>query len=215
MQHPLFITFVIVAVITTLHALFGVHSFNISLLLSALFGYNAIKKKKRAPLFIAAFFLFVAFMTMPIVRIILYTALFGVAIYSIVTYTRAQQKTSLTSLHYTQHHKLAQQTDDYRWQDYAVQRAIGNVHIDLTKTILPAETSFISVRHGVGKITVIIPFEIGIRIQASTLIGSTAILDEPRKSFHETVMYEEGLHLQRIVVLHLLSVAGEIEVIRQ
>lgn len=213
-QRPLFHTLAIFAVITWINGVLGFGTMNISLLLSGVFGYIALTKKRRFPMWVALIFLFIACMTMPVVRVIVYTLIVGVVVYSVYSYSRAQRRTKLTSLHYTPHTKLATPSEDYQWHDYIVQRAVGNVHIDLTKTILPTGTSFVSVRHGVGKITVIVPFEIGLRIQASTFFGATAILDEPRKTVNETVMYEEGTHLQRIVVLHMMSVAGEIEVIR-
>ncbi|OCS85985.1 cell wall-active antibiotics response protein LiaF [Caryophanon latum] len=214
LQKPVTVIAAITLLITSVNNLFD-YGFNGSLIIAVFVGYIGLTNNKRFLIWFAAFCMIVAFMSMPVVRVIGYTIALGIVVYSAMSYYRAQSKTKLTSLHYTKHTQLATATDDYQWQDYAVQRAFGNVHIDLTKTILPVGTSFLSVRHGVGKVTVVVPFEIGLRIQASTCIGSTAILDEPRKTMNESVMYEEGLHLQRVVLLHILSLTGEIEVIRQ
>lgn len=215
-QRPFFVFLAIIALLTAMNGAFGYNGFNPSLLIAVVLGYTGLKSKRKFTLYVAAFFLVIAFVTMPIVQLIIILALVATVLYGVITFVRASTKTKLTSLHYRSLNKLAQPTvEDYQWQDFIVQRPFGNVTIDTTKTILPTGTSFISVRHGIGKVTITLPFEVGLRIQASTLLGSMNILDEPRRSFNEVVMYEEGLHLSRIVVLHLSSIAGEIEVIRQ
>ncbi|OCS87225.1 cell wall-active antibiotics response protein LiaF [Caryophanon tenue] len=215
-QQPLFILFAAVIVLTTANSAMTQHSFNPTLLFALLCWMFAQRTQRKQWLYTALFFLLIALLTMPFLHGILLILLLIAGVYAALTYSRAHAKTKLTSLHYTSHQALAQPPqEDYVWRDYIVQRPFGIINIDATKTILPTGTSFISVRHGIGKIIVTVPFEVGLRIQASTLLGSTTILDEPRRTLNEVVMYEEGLHLQRIIVLHLSSIAGEIEVIRQ
>ena len=52
----------------------------------------------------------------------------------------------------------------YEWQDVHVQGFYGEQVIDVTQTVLPKGTSFISIRQSLGKVTIYVPYEIPVRL---------------------------------------------------
>ena len=72
----------------------------------------------------------------------------------------------------------------YEWEDIHIQGLFGDIHIDVTDTVLPKGTSLISVRQGIGKIKIELPYEIPVRIHYTTLIGDAKLFDISPKTAH-------------------------------
>ena len=79
----------------------------------------------------------------------------------------------------------------YEWEDIHIQGVFGDIHVDVTDTVLPKGTSFISVRQGIGKIKIDLPYEIPVRIHYTTLLGDARIFDIHRKR-----LINESLHMK-------------------
>ncbi|KAA9031210.1 cell wall-active antibiotics response protein [Niallia endozanthoxylica] len=112
-----------------------------------------------------------------------------------------------------------QQTPDhvYEWHDVNIQCGVGDSLIDLSNTVLPKGESIIFIRNIMGKVTVLIPYDVEVSIQHSVLFGSARILD-----FYETslinrlIKVETGNYEQtdQKVKIFTSMMIGDIEVKR-
>ena len=108
--------------------------------------------------------------------------------------------------------------DNYKWEDIHMQKFIGDVSLDLTDTILPAGTSVITIRQSIGKVTIVLPYEIPFRIQYSTILGEAKILGKnPKRLINEKLIFEDGeaQDAKRKLVIHVATWLGDVEVIRK
>ena len=71
------------------------------------------------------------------------------------------------------------QTPDhvYEWNDVNIQAGIGDTVIDLSDTVLPKGETIIFIRNVIGKVTVMIPYDVEVNINHSVFYGSAKILD--------------------------------------
>lgn len=108
----------------------------------------------------------------------------------------------------------------YEWQDVHIQSFIGDLHIDATQTILPKGTSLISIRQGFGKVRIIIPYEVPVRLHFNTLVGEAMFFGNafPR-IWNDTITLRDGYeHLEQSnteLIITLSTLFGDVEVIRQ
>ena len=107
----------------------------------------------------------------------------------------------------------------YEWEDIHIQGAFGDIHVDVTETVLPKGTSFISIRQGIGKIKVDLPYEIPVRIHYSSIVGDAQIFDIPKKrlvneTLHLKDSYNDQNYNQAELIISLSTVFGDIEVNR-
>lgn len=79
----------------------------------------------------------------------------------------------------------------YEWEDLHIQGLFGDLHIDVTETVLPKGTSFISVRQGIGKIRIDVPYEIPVRVHYTTLLGDSRLFGK-----HRSRLVNEQLHMK-------------------
>src|SRR5699024_9807227 len=112
-----------------------------------------------------------------------------------------------------------QQTSDtsYQWRDINIHGSFGDRIIDLSNTVLPNDTSVISVRHMVGNIVIYVPYEVEISVHHSSVFGRAHILGEYHwKLMNQSLLYQTENYdttLPRVkIVTSLLS--GDIEVKR-
>ena len=109
----------------------------------------------------------------------------------------------------------------YEWNDVHIQGIYGNITIDTTQTLLPKGTSLISVRQGIGKIRVAVPYEIPVRIYYTTLLGDARILGANKKRlWNQSITIEDGhTEVQDGIPSELIIVVstwlGDVEVIRK
>ncbi|PLT30276.1 cell wall-active antibiotics response protein LiaF [Peribacillus deserti] len=105
----------------------------------------------------------------------------------------------------------------YEWNDINIQGFIGDTEIDLSYTVLPKGESAIYIRHGVGNIRILVPYDIELSVNHSAFIGSARILDEqePRiftqNMIYQTADYDQAA--QRVKIFTSLF-SGELEVKR-
>ncbi len=71
-----------------------------------------------------------------------------------------------------------ERTDEtaYEWHDINIQGGIGDRIIDLSNTVLPEDTAVISIRHGIGNITIYLPYETEFMMHHSAIFGRAYIL---------------------------------------
>lgn len=108
----------------------------------------------------------------------------------------------------------------YEWEDIHIQGLFGDLHIDVTDTVLPKGTSLISIRQGVGKIKIDLPYEIPVRIHYTTLLGDARLFDIHRKrlineSLHMKDSYEGKSADSPELIITLATWAGDVEVTRK
>jgi len=108
----------------------------------------------------------------------------------------------------------------YEWEDIQIQGIFGDIHIDLTDTVLPKGASFIAVRQGIGKIKIELPYEIPVRIHYTSLLGDAKIFDITRKrlineSLYMKDSYEGKRDNDAELIISLSTWLGDIEVTRK
>lgn len=108
----------------------------------------------------------------------------------------------------------------YEWEDIHIQGFFGDIHVDVTDTVLPKGASFISVRQGIGKIRIDLPYEIPVRIHYTTFLGDAQIFDRYQKrlineSLHMKDSYEGKREDSAELIITLSTWIGDIEVNRK
>ena len=108
----------------------------------------------------------------------------------------------------------------YEWKDIHVQGLAGDLQIDVTQTVLPKRTSLISIRQGFGKVRVVVPYEVPVRVFYSTLYGEGQLLGNPKQRIlYSTVQAHDGYgrenHSQRELIISLTTWMGDVEVVRR
>ena len=119
------------------------------------------------------------------------------------------------------HNKWAgrQRTHDhvYEWNDVNIQAGFGLSIIDLSYTVLPKGESVIMIRNFVGKVQILVPYELEVSIQHSAMIGSATLFhhEEPgvfnQVLSYKTSGYEEASEKVKLVTSMF---AGDLEVKR-
>ena len=113
---------------------------------------------------------------------------------------------------------IAPPIEAYKWQDVQIQRLVGDITIDTTQTILPAGTSVILIRQGIGKVQIQIPYEIPFRVHYTTLFGDIKCLDfGPKRLLNESVTFSDGQpeDAKRKLIIHVATWLGDLEVTRK
>ncbi|WP_162297886.1 cell wall-active antibiotics response protein LiaF [Halalkalibacillus sediminis] len=112
-----------------------------------------------------------------------------------------------------------QKTPDepYPWRDIHITGVFGDRTVDLTETFLPEDDAIISIRHGLGKIQVLVPYEIEVSVHHSTLLGEVTIFNEKLgRVVNETIAYQTedfDLGQPRVKIMTSL-IFGRLEVVR-
>lgn len=109
--------------------------------------------------------------------------------------------------------------ESYEWKDIHVQGFVGDLLIDATQTVLPKKTSMISVRQGFGKVKVIIPYEVPVRIFYTTLLGEARFFTgSKQRIWNGTVHAEDGFSEddnRTEMIISITTWMGDVEVIRR
>ncbi|SHF86973.1 cell wall-active antibiotics response protein LiaF [Ornithinibacillus halophilus] len=112
-----------------------------------------------------------------------------------------------------------QQTEEtaYQWRDINIHALYGDRTIDLSNTVLPNDTSVISIRQGIGNITIYVPYELDVSIHHSSVFGRAHILGKHHwKLMNQSLFYQtEGYDhaVQRVKIITSVF-SGDIEVKR-
>ncbi|GKW45541.1 cell wall-active antibiotics response protein LiaF [Planococcus sp. NCCP-2050] len=109
--------------------------------------------------------------------------------------------------------------ESYEWKDIHVQGFVGDLLIDATQTVLPKKTSVISVRQGFGKVKVILPYEVPVRIFYTTLLGEARFFTgSKQRIWNGTVHAEDGFSEddnRTEMIVTITTWMGDVEVIRR
>lgn len=199
-----------------------------SAVLGAFFIYISLKRQKKKLFWLGIIFLLLALLSMWSLRLligaviiyILWKMLNGEPI-QVSVHPNEERRTPDYVLN---KNKLFQFDDTlnetYVWQDVHHQNLAGEVMIDTTNTILPKGTSIITIRQGFGKMTVVVPYEIPLRVHFNTVVGEATILKEkyPRL-WNEALSIKNGYSpdfvAERELVITASSFFGDLEVIRR
>lgn len=79
----------------------------------------------------------------------------------------------------------------YEWEDINIQTWVGDTVIDLSYTVLPKGETVIFIRNLIGKVQVLVPYDIEVSVQHSVMVGNVDILH-----FHGSKMFNQNLHVQ-------------------
>lgn len=110
----------------------------------------------------------------------------------------------------TEHHA-------YEWQDMNIQGGIGDRVIDLSNAVIPNDVAVISIRHGIGNITVYIPYDVEFMMHHSAVFGRAYILHRKHEQlFNQHISYKTGNYDTTTTKVKLITtlVSGNIEVKR-
>ncbi|WP_422124105.1 cell wall-active antibiotics response protein LiaF [Planococcus sp. X10-3] len=110
--------------------------------------------------------------------------------------------------------------DSYEWKDIHVQGFVGDLLIDATQTVLPKKASLISIRQGFGRVRVIVPYEVPVRVYYSTVFGDAQFFNGDKQriwngSVHSQDGYEGAAEGKTELIITITTWMGDVEVIRR
>lgn len=85
------------------------------------------------------------------------------------------------------HGKQSTPEEAYEWRDINIFSGIGDKVIDLSQTIIPDDTAVVTIRHGIGNITIYIPYDTEFMIHHSAIFGRAYIVNKP----HEQLLNQQ------------------------
>ncbi|HSI67375.1 MAG TPA: cell wall-active antibiotics response protein LiaF [Planococcus sp. (in: firmicutes)] len=108
----------------------------------------------------------------------------------------------------------------YEWKDIHVQGFVGDLLIDATQTVLPKKTSLISIRQGFGKVRIVLPYEVPVRIYYSTFLGDARFFTKDAQriwygTLHAEDGYSENEPNRTEMIISVTTLMGDVEVIRR
>jgi lia operon protein LiaF len=105
----------------------------------------------------------------------------------------------------------------YEWNDMNIQGIYGDMVIDLSNTFLPLGESIIMIRHLIGNVTVLIPYDIEVCVNHSALAGSSSVFGhDDDRIVNQTLIFQTPNYEateQRIKLVTSMMI-GNIEVKR-
>ncbi|MFC7685198.1 cell wall-active antibiotics response protein LiaF [Ureibacillus sp. GCM10028918] len=216
-----FITIAVVLIVFAELTLFNNGS-TFLMILGAILLYLSFSKNKKYLFWSGCFLIFLAILSIWSLRLLIV----GVLIYILYKHVTKEQKVvTINTLELDakimKNHligNISSPLDNYKWEDIQMQKFVGDISLDLTDTILPAGTSVITIRQFIGKVTIVLPYEIPFRLQYSTILGEAKILgNNPKRLINEKLMFEDGeaQDAKRKLVIHVATWLGDVEVIRK
>jgi len=103
----------------------------------------------------------------------------------------------------------------FEWDDINFTKFMGETVIDLGNTILPNKENTIVIRKVVGNTKILVPSEVGITVNYSTLFGKFKNEDDNHTLKNEQIKYVEDHYDEKPRKLHIVVnvLIGELEVI--
>ncbi len=193
------------------------------LIIGALCLYYSFSKKVKSLFWTGCFFIFLAILTVWSLRLLIV----GVLIYILYKHLTKEQKVVTVDTQSFEAGTIKKNDligssstplENYKWQDVHIQQFLGDITIDVTETILPTGTSVITIRQSIGKVTIILPYEIPFHLQYSTILGEAKLLGKTSKRLlNEQLTFEDGNpdDTKRKLVIHVATWLGDVEVIRK
>ncbi|WP_235617034.1 cell wall-active antibiotics response protein LiaF [Lysinibacillus mangiferihumi] len=192
------------------------------LLIGAVLLYLSFSKNKRFLKWTGIFFIAIALFTMWSLRLFIVILL----LYMLYQYLQRENEPKIVTLEFdklpTTENKLfgtiPAPEDAYKWQDVQIQRLAGDITIDTTQTVLPAGSSLVTIRQGIGKVQIYVPYEIPFRLHYTTLFGNfTCLQGHPQRLLNESIVFSDGNpeDAKRTLVIHVATWLGDLEVLRK
>ncbi|MGT2829187.1 cell wall-active antibiotics response protein LiaF [Streptococcus hillyeri] len=179
-------------------------------------------------LLIASFWLlFLVFMLNPYVIVAI---LFGMVYMLINHFSQVKQKNRRALIQFEEELSVTSTTNQwigeheplkrtgFAFDDINIIRLTGNDTIDLTEVIVAGKDNHILIRKIYGPTQVIVPIDVAVRLNASSVYGSITFLDYPEYDLrNETITLEEECYRQshKRVKLVVSVLAGNVEVVRR
>jgi len=79
----------------------------------------------------------------------------------------------------------------YEWEDINIQTWIGDTVIDLSYTVLPRGETVIFIRNMIGKVQILVPYDIEVSVNHSVMVGNVDILH-----YHGLKMFNQNIYVQ-------------------
>lgn len=105
----------------------------------------------------------------------------------------------------------------YEWDDINIQTGIGHVRIDLSNTVLPKGESIIVVRHFIGNVQILVPYDLEISVNHTVITGTTTVFNvTEEKLYNQNLAFcTDDYHFANQKVKIVTSIgAGRLEVKR-
>ncbi len=190
--------------------------------------YYALKnnvKYRRSYFWTGAFLIGISILSMWSLRLMV----FALAVYLLLRLWKGDEWLQTAPIHQAtdkgliQNKLLSTQStpiEAYEWKDIHIQGFVGDILVDTTQTVLPKKTSLVSIRQGFGKIQVIVPYEVPVRVFYSTLLGEARFFNGDKKRILNGTLHvedgyptDEGIQVELIV--SVTTWMGDVEVIRR
>ncbi|MEC1179228.1 cell wall-active antibiotics response protein LiaF [Metasolibacillus meyeri] len=182
--------------------------------------YFGINKQRKFLLWTGALFILIALFTLWSLRLY-FIILIGYLIYKQIT--KEEVTIEVTNQGWTSSTTKNQligttstSLEPYKWEDVLLKRFVGDVVVDTTQTILPEGKSVITIQQAIGKVHIIVPYEVSIRLHYTTLYGEANCLHElPKRLINESLKFEDGKpNDKRLLVINVSTWLGDVEVTR-
>ncbi|WP_342472792.1 cell wall-active antibiotics response protein LiaF [Metasolibacillus sp. FSL H7-0170] len=182
--------------------------------------YFGMKKQRKFLLWTGALFIIIALFTLWSLKLY-FIVLIGYLLYKQLT--KEEVTVEITNQGWTSSttkNQLIGATngalEPYKWEDILLKRFIGDIVVDATQTILPAGKSVITIQQAIGKVHIIVPYEVSLRLHYTTFYGQACCLHEPPKQLiNETLKFEDGQpDEKRLLVINVSTWFGDVEVTR-
>lgn len=189
--------------------------------------YMGLRRDNRVLFWIGLVLLFISVFSMVTTRLLL----FGIILYILYKVWKKEPIPTWEQLHFsdtTADSPVLQQrmfstqvtsSEPYAWKDVHIQSVFGEYDLDLTNTILPKDTCFISIRKVVGKTTILVPYGVNVRVYYSTIIGEVCVFDEPVTRLWNQSFYKEDRSSTDAdspeLIITVASWLGDLEVLRK
>ncbi|RFU62412.1 cell wall-active antibiotics response protein LiaF [Peribacillus glennii] len=105
----------------------------------------------------------------------------------------------------------------YEWNDINIQGGIGDTVVDLSNTILPKGEAVISIRSFIGKIQILVPYDIEVSIHHSVFAGKADIFRHQEKmAFNQIISYQTAGYEKAGQKVKIITsqITGDLEVSR-
>ena len=106
-------------------------------------------------------------------------------------------------------------TEDFVWEDVNYTKFMGETIIDLGNTILSNKENVIIIRKGFGNTKILVPSEVGVTVNYTSLIGTFTTENETHQLKNEQIKYVEETYNEKPRKLHIIInvFVGDLEVI--
>lgn len=191
--------------------------------------YYGVKQREKWTVFVGLFFILIALFSLWSLRLLIFGALLyiliklwhGVSAEEIMRPFRNLQQETPNGIWKNKLFSIQSTPfSSYEWEDIHIQGLVGDIQIDVTETVLPKKTSLISIRQGIGRVKIELPYEIPVRIHYTTLFGEAKLFNKEKKRLinerlHMQDGYHEGIKNSPELIITIATWAGDVEVVRK